>query len=205
MSHSCIRSCATPAPLLRKPRGALRAACAAVFVLAIAPTGASAFDIARDPLLYPTSAMISVTQSRAAWNIWRLNAASHGGEGAIAWASLGPTDMPSASKVRTAWLEREIHRIHEALGHKDVIDVRAPDHFDMAEVAGTKALMGHVSIMAADRRSTGPLIVIPYPKTRGRFVILGLFGPDEVVAKAATGFAERWAQKAIAADTEEAR
>jgi hypothetical protein len=202
--------------MLRSPRHAVPAllhnrrrgrpiAFAVLLSLALGPGGALAFDIARDPLLYPTSAMISVTQSRANWNIWRLNATSHGGEGAIAWASLGPTDMPSASKVRTAWLEREIHRIHDALGHKDVIDVRAPDHFDMAEVAGTKAFTGRVAVIVADRRSTGPLIVIPYPKACGRLVVLGLFGPDDVIEKAAGSFAERWARKAIEAEAEEAR
>jgi hypothetical protein len=170
-------------------------------MFALTPSPAPALDISPDRRIYSASETLPVTQSRSSWNLLHLNPAAYGGEGVVVWAWLGPTDMPSSSKVRSAWLEREIHRIHDKLGFKDRIAVTAPRHFDAAEIGGGKAFSAEFSVDYADHSFANPLYIIPNQKAQGRLVVFGLLGADAVVGKAAASFAELWAPQARDATT----
>ena len=176
----------------------LRAACLAAAALSLAAPAAQALDIVPDPKLFSVTQTFAVSQSQVSWNLSRLDAKVSGGEGVVAWALLGPTDLPSSSKVRTAWLEREILRIHERLGNKDKITVSMPRHFEPSALGGGTAFTGPFEVAFPDRKSLSPIFVMPLGQGQGRFVVFGLMGKDEMVAKAAADFASVWAERLIA-------
>jgi hypothetical protein len=178
-------------PLHSRARS-LIAACVLAALPALTAPAARALDIAPDPTLFARTQTLAVTQSRANWNISHLNAKASGGDGVVVWAWLGLTDMPSASKVRAAWLQQEIRRIHEALGEKGKIGINTPRHFEAAQMAGGKAFTAEFSVEYADRAFLNPIYIIPLPQLQGRLVVFGLNGKDAVVAKAAGDFADGW-------------
>ena len=134
------------------------------------------------------------TQTQVNWNLSRLVGPS-GGDGFVAWALFGPTDMPTSSKVRTAWLEREIARLHDKLGNKEKITVHMPRHFEPSTIAGNVAFTGEYEVSYPGRRFLNPIHIVPLPGGRGRFVVFGMMGKDDIVSKAAAIFAEHWAGK----------
>ena len=154
-----------------------------------------ALDIKPDPKLFQSTQTMQVTQSDAKWNLSHLDAKASGGDGVVAWALLGPTDLPASSKVRTAWLEREIFRMHEKLGLKEKISIRMPRHFEPSSIGPAKAFDGEYELVYPDRAAIYPIHIVVLAQGRGRLVILGVTGKDDIIAKAAGGFAHAWAER----------
>jgi hypothetical protein len=168
---------------------------AAVIILAGAAPAARAVEIIPDTQVFTATLTLPATQAQVSWNLSRLKPAVSGGEGFVAWAVFGPTDMPTASKVRTAWLEREIARMHERLGNTEKFTVRMPRHFEPSSIGGSAAFTSEFEVVYAGRSFLNPIHIVPLPLGRGRFVVFGMMGKDEVVSKAAGSFAEHWAGK----------
>lgn len=167
----------------------------AASVLAAAAAASQALEIVPDAQVFTTTLTLPATQAQVNWNLSRLKSAVSGGEGFVAWAIFGPTDMPTASKVRTAWLEREISRMHERLGNTEKFAVRMPRHFEPSTIGGSAAFTGEYEVTYNGRGFLNPIHIVPLPLGRGRFVVFGMMGKDEVVSKAAGAFAEHWAGK----------
>lgn len=178
-------------------RAHLAGAALAIFACMPAPL-AHALDITPDPNTFAATQVLPVTQSQVNWNLSRLNPKTSGGEGVVAWALLGPTDLPTSSKVRTAWLEREITRMHDKLGNKDRISVSMPRHFEPVSIGGSNGFSGQFEVTFPDHSFLSPVYIVPLAQGRGRFVVLALMSKDDVAAKAASAFAETWAARLLA-------